>query len=57
MRLAALVERKQPEDLLAGLMELKVLMMNTFRQKDEAAKAFEDYLNETDDEYLRLTSE
>ena len=57
MRIASLIRRKQPEDLLAGLLELRQLMLNTLKSKDEVAKAFEDYLNGVDDDYLRLNQE
>lgn len=57
MRFAAMVSLKQPEELLKGLMELKVLMLSTFNEKDVSAKAFEDYLNQVDDDYLRLVAE
>ena len=52
-----MVSLKQPEELLKGLMELKVLMLSTFNEKDVSAKAFEDYLNQVDDDYLRLVAE
>lgn len=54
MRIASLIKRKQSEDLLAGLLELRQLMLSTLKSKDEVAKAFEDYLNMVDDDYLRL---
>ncbi|CAL5975130.1 Conserved_hypothetical protein [Hexamita inflata] len=57
MRWSGLIQRKQPEDLLAGLIELRQLMLTTLSAKDDIAKAFEDYLNQVDDDYLRLNNE
>lgn len=57
MRWSSIMQRKQPEQLLAGLVELRKIMLDTLAQKDDVCKAFEDYLNTVDDDYVRLVRE
>lgn len=57
MQWAGVVQKKQPEQLLAGLIELRSQMLQALQAKDEVCRALEEYLGQVDDDYLRLVAE
>lgn len=57
MKWSSLVEKDTPEELAAGLLELRSLVLGMLASKDGVIAAFEDYLSVVDDDYLRLVRE
>jgi len=57
MRWSALLDKDSPEELAAGLLELRSLMLSMLEGKDRVIQAFDEYLGTVDDDYLRLIRE
>lgn len=57
MRWSALLDKESPEEVAAGLLELRSLMLSMLEGKDRVVQAFDEYLGTVDDDYLRLIRE
>ncbi|KAH0572515.1 hypothetical protein SS50377_24626 [Spironucleus salmonicida] len=56
MRFASLLD-KDVQSMAAGIVELRQITIKSLTDRDVVIKAFEDYLNQVDDDFLRLIRE
>ncbi|TNJ30729.1 Sperm tail domain-containing protein [Giardia muris] len=57
MRWSVLVEKDTPEELAAGIIELRRHILDMLESKDRVIAAFEEYLATVDDDYIHLIRE
>lgn len=57
MRWSTLMEKDTPEELAAGILELRRYTLEMLESKDRVVNAFEEYLATVDDDYIRLIRE
>lgn len=57
MRWSTLMEKDTPEELAAGILELRRYTLEMLESKDRVVSAFEEYLATVDEDYIRLIRE